>query len=503
MRTKSFLKNGLTILLVQIFNAIMDFLNRTAIIYTLSMDYVGIKGFCTNILSILSLTELGISTILIYSMYRPLAEHDNNKLLALIGYYRKAYCVIAGVIALSGLLITPFLPFLVKDCPDIKGLYIIFLLYLANSVFSYLFTYNISVLDADQKIYIRTIWHFVFHNVRNIAQIAILFLTGSFIFYLVIQIPLTLTENLFLSARAKKDYPFLKTKKYPPLQKEDIISLKKNTFAMFSNKIGATVLNTTDNMIISRFIGLAAVAINDNYVLIVNTITQVMDQILFALITGVGNLNVTAPKNTLYKVFKKLHFANFWFYCFSTSCLLLLLNPFIELIWGRQYLFSMPVVTFICFNFFIRGIRNIPIVFRDSMGLIWHYRYKPIVESCINIIVSIIAVYYFGAAGVFAGTFFSMICTSLWIEPYVVFKYGLKMSWKEFWLTNAKYIIIFMIIMPFTYFVGTLYNGILLYKFIFRLVIGITIPNLIMFILFCRSEQFKELLAVVNFKREA
>ena len=491
MRTKSFLKNGLTILIVQILNAIMDFLNRTAVIYTLSMDYVGIKGFCTNILSILSLTELGISSILIYSMYKPLAENDNNKLLALIGYYKRAYYIIAGLIAAIGLLLTPFLPFLVKDCPDIHGLYLIFLLYLANSVFSYMFTYNISVLDADQKLYIRNIWHFVFHNIRNIAQIICLFVTGSFILYLIIQIPLTLAENLFLSRRAKKDYPFLKTKKYPALSKEDITSLRKNTFAMFSNKIGATVLNTTDNMIISRYIGLAAVAINDNYVLIVNTITLVMEQILFALITGVGNLNVTAPKQSLYRVFKILHFANFWFYCFCTSCLMLLLNPFIELIWGRQYLFSMPVVTFICINFFTRGIRNIPIVFRDSMGLIWHYRYKPIVESCINIIVSIIAVYYFGAAGVFAGTFFSMICTSVWIEPYVVFKHGLKMSWKEFWITNAKYVAIFMFILPITYFAGAMYHGSLIHEFAFRLVMGLIIPNLLILILFCRSEQFK------------
>lgn len=498
MRTKAFLKNGMIILAVQIFTYFMDFLCRTVFIYTLSMDYVGVKGLFSNILSILSLTELGISTVLIYSMYKPLADNNENKLLALIGYYKKAYHIIACMIGAIGLVITPFLPYLIKDRSDIEGLYVIYLLYLANSVFSYLFIYKASLFQADQKLYVCTLGNCIFLSIRNIVQIIALFLTGNFILYLIIQLPFTLLSNLFLSRKAEKEYPFLKTKQYPALSKEEKGTLMKNTFAMFNHRVGATILNSTDNMIISRFIGITVVAINDNYVLFLNMINQVMGQIFSALTASVGNLNAAESTQTSYKVFKVLHFASFWFFSFCTICLFVLLNPFIELIYGKNYLFSLPIVGIICLNFYIMGIRKIPIIYKESMGLLWQDRYKPLIESCINLVISIVLVQYFGTAGVFIGTFISMVSTSLWVEPLILFKYGLKMSWNEFWFTNLKYFLIFLIMITSTYGVGTLYHGQLLYAFLYKLIICILLPNMILLLLFHKSEEYKELWSSIN-----
>ena len=500
MRTKAFLKNGIIILAVQMFTYLMDFLCRTVFIYTLSMDYVGVKGLFNNILSILSLTELGISSVLIYSMYKPMAENDTDKLLALVAFYKKAYQMIACLVGGIGLVLTPFLPYLIKDCPELDGLYVIYLLYLANSVLSYLFTYKMSLFQAEQKLYVCTFWSCAFSTLRNIVQIICLFLTGNFFLYLIIQLPFTLLNNLFLSRKAEKEYPFLKTEEYPSLSKEEKKSLMKNTFAMFNHRIGATILNSTDNVIISRFVGLTAVAINDNYVLITNMINQVMNQIFSALTASVGNLNVTESPETSYKVFKILHFASFWFYSFCTICLFVLLNPFIELIFGEKYLFSLPVVAMICLNFYIVGIRKIPIIFKESMGLLWQDRFKPLIEAALNLIISIIAVHYLGTTGVFIGTFISMVSTSLWVEPYVLFKYGLKMSWRNFWLNNAKYFLIFLMMITLTYFVGTLYNGQLLYEFIYKVVICIFLPNILLLLLFHQSEEFKGLLSSINIK---
>ena len=500
MRTKAFLKNGIIILIVQIFTYFMDFLCRTVFIHTLSMDYVGVKGLFSNILSILSLTELGISTVLIYSMYKPLADNNEHKLLALVGFYKKAYHIIACMIGGIGLMITPFLPYLIKDCPDIDGLYVIYLLYLTNSVFSYLFIYKTALFQADQKLYICTLGNCIFLSIRNIVQIIALFLTGNFILYLIIQLPFTLLSNLFLSRKAKKEYPYLKTAKYPELSKDEKAALMKNTFAMFNHRIGATILNSTDNMIISRFIGITVVAINDNYVLFLNMINQVMGQIFSALTASVGNLNAEESTETSYKVFKILHFASFWFFSFCTICLFVLLNPFIELIWGEHYLFSLPIVGIICLNFYIMGIRKIPIIFKESMGLLWQDRYKPLIESAINLIISIILVRYLGTMGIFVGTFVSMVSTSLWVEPLVLFKYGLKMSWKEFWVTNFKYFLIFFVSTLLTYLTGTLYHGALFYEFLYKLVICIFLPNILLLLLFHRSEEWRELLSSVNIK---
>lgn len=500
MRTRAFLKNGIMILTFQILTYLMEFLCRTVFIYTLSMDYVGVGGLFSNILSILSLTELGISSVLVYSMYKPLAEGNQGKLLALVDFYKKAYRLIACLIGGIGLVLTPFLPYLIKDCPDLDGLYVIYLLYLANSVSSYLFTYKTSLFQAEQKLYVCTFWKCIFSTLKDIVQVILLFLTGNFFLYLIVQIPFTLMANLFLSRKAEKQYPFLKEKNYPPLSGEERRTLMKNTFAMFNHRIGATILGSTDNVIISRLVGLTAVAINDNYVLITNTINMVMDKVFSALTASVGNLNATESSETSYKVFKVLHFAGFWFYTFCTICLFLLLNPFIELAFGEKYLFPFPVVTMICLNFYVVGIRKIPLIFKESMGLLWQDRFKPLIEAGINLVISIIGVYCMGITGVFLGTFISMVTTSLWVEPYVLFKHGLKRSWREFWWKNAAYFLTFLVTIALTYFVGALYDGPLLYVFIYRLVICIFFPNILLFLLFHRWEEFRKLLSSIGIK---
>ena len=479
------------------FTYLMDFLCRTVFIHTLSMEFVGIKGLFSNILSILALTELGVGTVLIYSMYKPIAQKEEQRLLALLGFYKKAYTLIACLVGGIGLMLTPFLSYLIKDCPDIRGLHLIYLLYLCNCVCSYLFAYKLSILQADQKLYVITLFSCLISAAKNIVQIAALYLTGNFFIYLLIQIPFTLFNNLFISKRADKMYPFITAKEKPQLSGEEKKEILKNTFAMFNHRVGATILNSTDNLIISRFIGITVVAINDNYVLIVNMINMIVNQLFSALTAGVGSLNATESTETSYQVFKQLHFACFWFYSFCTACLFVLMNPFIELIWGSHYIFPLPVAAIICANFYIIGIRKIPLVFKESMGLLWQDRFKPLAEAAINLAISVAAVYYFGTAGVFAGTFISMVTTSLWVEPYILFKHGLKISWKEFWLTNAGYFPLSLFLVSITYLTGTLYQGTLLCAFVYKVVICLLLPNILLLLIFGRTREFKDLLSAI------
>lgn len=494
MRAKLFLKNGIIIIAMKLFSYFMEFVCRTVFIHTIAIEYVGVRGLFSNILAILSLTELGIGTVLVYTMYKPLAENDTAKLQALTHYYKKAYGIIAVVIGLAGAALTPFLPYLIKDCPQMDGLYIIYLLYLLNTVCSYLFMGNVSILSADQKQYVVTLCSSMMNVLRNLAQIILLILTGNIYLFLLIQIPFTLLSNLILSMRAKKLYPFLNEKDIPALSKEEKKEISNNTFAMFHHRIGATILGSTDNIIISRFIGITAVAVNDNYVLITSVINSTLNQVFQALTSSVGNLNVTSSREDSYHVFQILYFAGFWFYTFCSACLFVLLNPFIELVWGKEYLFSIPIVAIICVNFYVVGIRKIPIVFKESIGLFRQDRFKPIIEATMNIVVSILAVQYWGVFGIFAGTFISMISTSLWVEPYVLFKYGLKMSWKEFWKTSICYYLLSFGIVYVTSRLAELYQGTLLMNLVVRSIICLMVPNLIILLCFVRKKEFKELM---------
>lgn len=479
MRAKKLLKSGILILLSQFLCYVADFLCRVVFIHTISMDYVGVKGLFTNILSVLTISELGIGTVLVYAMYQPVAEKEEQKILALVSIYRKAYTLIAGIIFTVGLCLTPFLTSLIKDCPDLPDLTLIYLLYLGNTSVSFLFSSRQSIFNADQKYYINSLCYSSFNIIRDLVQIVFLFTTHNFIIYLIIQIFSTLSGNLFCSFLARKMYPFLKEKKRYSLSREELSSLKKNIFAMFHHRIGATILNSTDNIVISKCVSLTAVAVNDNYTMILNMINGVLSQLFSALLSSIGNLNVTARKEEIQKVFTTLHFMNFWFYTFCCAGLLTLLSPVITLIFGEKYVFPTSVSAILVVNFYIVGIRKIPLLFKESMGLLWQDRWKPLIEAVMNIIISVIAARYFGTVGVFIGTFISMVTTSLWVEPHVLFKYGFHTSTSQFWKNNVVYFLVSGILVPVTFWVGSLFSYQSIYwEIIIKLLLVFLIPNI-------------------------
>lgn len=498
MRTKLFLKNSIVILLTKFICYLGEFLCRTVLIRTLPMEYVGVTGLFSNILSVLSLSELGFGTVLVYSMYIPLAQNDEEKLLALTEFYKKAYRIITILIGTVGALLTPFLPYLINDCPDLPGLSLFYLLYLANTVLSYVFMYRQSLFLADQKLYITNFYTNLLRIIKIIAQIIILFITRSFILYLLIQLPFTLFTNLLLSWKAKKAYPFLNSKHHPVLDEDERKSIFKNVYAMFNHRIGATVLNSTDNLLISFFLGLTAVSRNDSYTMILNFLRYMFNPLFSSLSAGVGNYHATKDKEETHSLFETLHFTGFWFYTFLTISFFVLVNPFISLIWGEKFLFSLPVVFLVSVNFFITGIRQVPLTFKEAMGLLYQDRYKPIVEALINLFISVLLVKPIGIAGIFAGTFISMTATSLWVEPYVLMHYGFRRSTKSFWIKNCKYLLAAAFSFSLTWLCCQPFNLTPVATIGVRIILCITLPNIIFLLVFFRTAEFRQLLTILK-----
>lgn len=498
MRTKLFLKNSIIILVTKLICYLGEFLCRTVLIHTLPMEYVGVTGLFSNILAVLSLSELGFGTVMVYSMYVPLAHNDEDRLLALTDFYKKAYGVIAIVLAVTGASLTPFLPYVINDCPDLPGLSLFYLLFLANAVFSYFFMSRQSLFLADQKLYIINIYSNLLRIIRIILQMILLTTTHSFFLYLLIPLPFTLLTNLLLSWRAPKYYPFLNAGRHPVLHRDERKSIFKNVYAMFNHRIGNTILTSTDNLLISFFLGLTEVSRNDCYCMVLNLLRYLTTPLFSSLTAGVGNYYATRTKEDTCQLFKALHFAGFWFYTFCTISFLLLINPFISFLWGGQFLFPMPVVLLISANYFITGIRQVPITFKEAIGLLCQDRYKPLLESLINLFVSILLVRSMGISGIFAGTFVSMVATSLWIEPLVLFKYGFGRSVKTFWRSNLKYFLAgaasfgltCLCCMP----IGL--SGLPLLTA--RAVVCLIVPNAAMVLFFCRSDEFKYILGLLQ-----
>ncbi len=498
MRTKLFIKNSIVILLTKLICYLGEFLCRTVLIHTLPMEYVGVTGLFSNILSVLSLSELGFGTVLVYSMYLPLAQNDEEKLLALTEFYKKAYRTITLLISVIGIFLTPFLPYLINNCPDLPGLSLFYLLYLANAVLSYTFMYRQSLFLADQKLYITNFYTNLFRIIKIITQIIILLTTKNFVLYLLIQLPFTLFTNLLLSWKAKKTYPFLNAKHHPKLDENERKSIFKNVFAMFNHRVGSTVLNSTDNLLISFFLGLTEVSRNDSYTMILNFLRYILSPLFSSLNAGVGNYYATKSKEETYCLFETLHFAVFWFYSFCTISFCLLVNPFISTIWGDKFLFSMPIVLLISVNFFITGIRQIPITFKEAMGFLYQDRYKPIIEAVINLAVSILLVKPLGIFGIFVGTFICMVSTSLWVEPYVLLHYGFGRSVKTFWIKNGRYFLAASLSFALTWLCSIPFDLEPAATMGVRIILCLTLPNIVFLLCFFRTKEFQQLILILK-----
>ena len=498
MRTKLFFKNSIIILITKLICYLGEFLCRTVLIHTLPMEYVGVTGLFSNILAVLSLSELGFGTVMVYSMYVPLAHNDEDRLLALTDFYKKAYHGIAVAIAVMGASLTPFLRYIINDCPDLPGLSLFYLLFLGNSVLSYFFMARQSLFLADQKLYITNIYSNLFRIVRIVFQMVLLVTTRNFILYLIVPLPFTLLTNLVLSWRAPKYYPFLNSGRHPVLDWEEKKSIFKNVYAMFNHRIGSTILSSTDNLLISFFLGLTEVSRNDSYCMVLNLLRYLAAPLFSSLTAGVGNYYATKTKEDTYRLFTALHFAGFWFYTFCTVSFFFLIDPFISFLWGEQFLFPTPVVLLISVNYFITGIRQVPITFKEAIGLLYQDRYKPLLESLINLLVSILLVRYMGIAGIFAGTFVSMVTTSLWVEPLVLFKYGFGRPVKTFWLKNLKYFLAGVAGFGLTWLCCMPMELSGLPLLAVRAALCLIVPNITMALFFFKSAEFKYILGLLK-----
>lgn len=422
----SIINSGISAI-VYVLNVVIKFVSRSFFIAFLGASYLGLNGLFTNVLSMLSLAELGIGTSIVYSLYSPLANKDEQKIISLMHLYKKIYSYIGLAVAVLGILIIPFLPHIIGDANNIPNILFIYLLFLANSVSSYFFTYNRSLLIADQKVYLTVINDFMFSVLTIIAQIISLYIYNNFILYLSIQIIGTLLGNISLTLVVKKYYSFLKSTEIGKLDEETKIILKKNTIGNLSSKVGAVVVSGTDNIFISSFVGISTVGLYSNYLLIINSVRGLCGQITNSITSSIGNAAIDANDKFNKRIFERHNFVNFTLIYFSSSVLLTTMNLFIVFWVGESYLLSQSTLFLIISNFVLLMSRNSCLVFIEAFGLAWQQRWKSILEATLNIILSFSFLYFFklGINGVLLATTISSLATVCWIEPYVVYKYGL------------------------------------------------------------------------------
>lgn len=500
MRTKNSVINTIVTLMGQILVLLIAFPARMVFVNTLGVEYLGINGLFTNILSVLSIAELGIGSAIIFSLYKPVADNNERLIVGIMNLYAKTYRVIGGIVFGLGLMLIPFLKYIVGQDNSIPNMTYVYLLFLINSSSSYLLAYKRSIIIANQKSYIINGIHSIVLIVMNIFQAMVLIYTKDYILYLWIQLISSLSENIIVTIIANIKYKFLidKTNKHIKIDVKTKNEIVKNIKALVIHKIGSITVLGTDNIIISTFVGVVWVGLYSNYCLIVNAINAILSQIFNSLTASVGNLNVTVDNEKKYSIYSNILFLNFWIVSFSTVTLYNMLNPFIDIWLGTEYTMSHQVVFVIVMNFYITGIRHTTLTFKSAAGLFWQDRYKPLIESMLNILISIILATKLGISGVLIGTIISSLLTNVWVEPYILFKYCFNKPVREYFKRYTVYIIVMLTSMMLTGFMSNIIsvNGII--KLVYNAIICVIVPNILYALIFIRTDEFKYFFNIIR-----
>lgn len=491
-RTKNTIINFGSGAFTQILNIVLSFIVRTVFIKNLSAEYLGVNGLFTNILTILSFAELGIGNAIIYNMYKPVSENDYEKIKGLMKLYRVSYRIVGIIVAVIGLSIIPFMNFIIKDVPDIKeSLILIYLLFLLNTVLSYFYTYKKSIISAHQKEHIVNNYKMYFYIIKSILQVLLLIFTKNFIIYLIIQITCTFLENLFTSIKANKMFPYLKDKNIENITEKEKKSIFSNVKSLVMYKLGSVILNGTDNIIMSSMISVGIVGICSNYTMIISSIVGVLGTALNGLTASIGNLNTIKDSSKKEATFYQTLFITSWLYSFCSIAVLILINPFIELWLGSEYILAYDAVIALVLHMYINGVQFTGYAYRTTLGLFEKGKYAPIIAAIMNIFLSIILARYIGITGIFIATSISRLCTTTWLDAYLVHKYEFKTPVIKFFKKYILYLVIFIISFIVCNYLSSLimYNE--LTNFILKTILVILIPNIIMMIMFYKTDEFR------------
>lgn len=521
-RSRQSFRNGMVSASVSVLVLIISFFSRAVFIKMLSTEYLGLNGLFSNILSILTLSELGIGNAISYALYKPLKDGDTRKLQALMRMYRKLYIFVGFFILFAGVALTPFLSLLIKEKPrDIRHISVYFLLYVFNIAGSYFFSYKRTLLICCQKEYILSILVGVSKMATAAIQIVVLLVTKSYLLYLVVAIFLTLIENLLVSYKADQMFPDMYGRKPADKKKdeedtsanelstEEKQTIRTNVKAIFFHNIGGTLTYSTDNLIISKFLGLVKIGLYSNYTVITSAVNGVLSKLIISTTPSLGNLMVSSTKEHIEKTFYHVLFVNAWIYGFACNALMCLIQTFISLWIGKEFLLAGSVVILVVINTYINSLRLTVLVFKDAAGIFVQDKYKPLVEGVVNVLISIPLAIAFGISGVLIGTLVSILFISFWWESLVFFKETFGKGIREYLTKQLLYLgfngcIICLCYYLCSFICGVIGGGSLLISFAIRLIICAIVPNLIYVIGFRRSDDYKYFMGIIRsvFKRK-
>lgn len=476
---------------------LVNFIQRTVFIYVLGRTFSGVNETYTSVLSVLSLAELGIGTALNYSLYKPVAERDIEKIKSYMRFYKKAYLTIAGVIAAAGIAISPFLKLFLKNPGNltVKGLTLYYYLFLFNTVISYFVAYKYSLSNAEQKNYIQTNIATLTKIAAATVQITVLLLFRNFLFYLLAQSVVEFLQKIFVTLYMNRLYPYLRDKDVKKLTPQETRIVASKTKALICHKVGDVARLQTDTLVISSFVNVDTSAVVGNYLYIITYVGNFVNIIFDSVISGFGNVVATESKERQYLLFKVYRFFACWLFGFGAVGFFHLLTPFIGGVWLRDDGWTLPqmTVTLLVTDFYLKGGRTVLLNFKIASGLFEQDRFLPLVQGAVNLVVSIALVQKIGVTGVYVGTLVSGILANL-IRPGIIYRACFDKKAGAYFKDSLKYIGVILAVGAVAAPIRHMIMGeVTIFTFALMVIVITLLYNLVFLAVFHRTEEFSYL----------
>lgn len=498
-RTKNTIRNMKYAMLFNIVTFFLNFLLRKVLVDSVGTSGVGLNSLFNEVLAVLSISELGIATAISYNLYKPLAEGNQTKVIALMSFFRTAYRMIAAFILIAGLCLLPFITSIVNGV-EFEDSYIrlIFILFVFKTASSYLFSYKRTLITADQKMYIISIIDTIYKVAYSTISIIVLLFTKSYVAFLVAQIVCSLINNIAISVKADKMYPYLN--KAERLRKEE----KQRVFAdvrdIFIAKVSATVTTATDNILISALVGTIEVGLYSNYALVINSVKGILSQFVEAAHGSVGNLMASDEKEKCCDVLHKMTFLEFVCATITGAGMFCLFTDFISMWIGAEYLLD-DIIVFVCVlnHYFI--LTKSPLwQFMNCSGLFHADKYISILGTVINLLVSFVIGKKFGMIGIFLGTTCTYVI-QITLKIYLLYKKRFEIEPSVGYLFWLKQFGVFLLVVFSTrYITGLIHISPIMLQFLVRGVVCLAISLGILIAFYKRSEYYEYCVNAVKFK---
>ena len=512
-RTQNSFFNMLTALGSSLLLIALNFITRSVFIRTLGADYLGIEGVFTNVLTVLNLANLGFDTAIAYKLYKPIEIGDRQRIQVLMKLFRQVYLAVGCVIAVLGLGLIPFLPKIARDYERIAQLGLngvaVFLIYLFNTVASYwFFAYKNSFVRATQKTYILTVAGYAIAVANSLGQILVLTLTRNFLYYLAVQIGFTILQNLINALICDRRHPYLKEKITQRVTKEELREIYHDCSVLLLHRASGVVINSSDILVLSAMVGLRTVGLYSNYLIVKAQLSSLLAKLVDSVQASVGSLYTTGNLDWSRTAFRVVNFFTVWLFGVGAIGLAVLLDEFLSLWVGPDYVVSTwtvggvtvstPVALLIGIEFYIAGQGEYCLIFRETTAMFRHLKLRPIASIVINLTLSILLVPRLGMAGCVVSTIIAHQTTYLLVDPWVIWRRALQMAPWGYYLRNIVYKAV------------TLAAGLLSWwlcsriplggipGFIIRGCVCVAAPCAVFTVCYCRTMEFRFLLRTVK-----